>query len=108
MQIHIQNITIKQKQTGWAISSNITSNPSPKGVVHHNDKLVECQRSAKNLKVLGPGPTWSENDGPFLPKYGPWSVHPRASRRDFFPALLVEEDPRCPSGHYFRHERIAG
>jgi hypothetical protein len=18
------------------------------------------------------GPTWSENDGPFLPKYGPW------------------------------------
>jgi hypothetical protein len=30
------------------------------------------QRSAKNLKVLGPGPTWSENDGPFLPKYGPW------------------------------------
>jgi hypothetical protein len=38
-----------------------------------NEVLV--QRSAKNLKVLGPGPTWSENDasdGPFLPKYGPW------------------------------------
>jgi hypothetical protein len=29
-------------------------------------------------------------------------------RRIFFPALLVEEDPRCPSGHYFRHERAPG
>jgi hypothetical protein len=26
----------------------------------------------------------------------------------FFPALLVEEDPRCPFGHYFRHERAPG
>jgi hypothetical protein len=28
--------------------------------------------------------------------------------RRFFPASLVEEDPRCPSGHYFRHERAPG
>ena len=24
------------------------------------------------------------------------------------PALLVEEDPRCPFGHYFRPERAPG
>jgi hypothetical protein len=35
-------------------------------VLMHHGKAEICQEFEST------GPTWSENDGPFLPKYGPW------------------------------------